>query len=124
MINGCLVDGLPAPEFYIQPTMFSITFRIRNNEGDENALSGDVKGDVKGSVNIGVNVGVNIGVNKTQQKIIELMAVNSDITAEKLAEAIGITKRRIEANISELKASGIIERIGADKKGYWVVKGK
>ena len=45
-------------------------------------------------------------------------------TAEKLAEAIGITKRRIEANISKLKDLGIIERIGADKNGYWVVKGK
>ena len=33
MKNGCAADGLPEPEFDITPTIFSITFRIRNNNG-------------------------------------------------------------------------------------------
>jgi ATP-dependent DNA helicase RecG len=57
-----------------------------------------------------------------QCKIIELMITNHEVTAEQIAEAIGITKRQIEANISKLKTLGIVERIGARKKGRWVVK--
>ena len=113
MRKGCLVDSLPAPEFEIKRSVFSITFRIRNNDTGEMPNDGDV--------NFGVNCGVNFGVNQTQGKMIKLMAENPEITAGKMAEAIGITKRQVETNISKLKASGIIERVGADKKGYWVV---
>jgi len=52
------------------------------------------------------------------------MIANPEIITEQIAEAIGITKRQIEANISKLKALGIVERIGARKKGRWVIKRK
>jgi len=31
-------------------------------------------------------------------------------------------KRNIEANISDLKKKGIIERVGSRKNGYWEVR--
>jgi ATP-dependent DNA helicase RecG len=38
-----------------------------------------------------------------------------------LVESTGLTRRGIEWNLSQLKARGIIERIGPDKGGYWKV---
>jgi ATP-dependent DNA helicase RecG len=71
-----------------------------------------------------VDFGINFGLNETQCKIVELMIANLEVTAEQIAETIGITKRQIEANISKLKALGIVERKGARKKGRWVIKQK
>lgn len=77
--------------------------------------------------NVGVNsksVGVNVGVklNKTQRKIIELMKNNPNITIEEMAKNAGVETRTIERNIKTLKEKGIVDRIGADKNGHWVVK--
>jgi len=62
------------------------------------------------------------GINETQCKIVELMIANPEVTAEQIAESIGITKRQIEANISKLRTLGIVERMGARKNGRWVVR--
>lgn len=70
----------------------------------------------------GVNVGVNVGVNETQQRILILMRENPTINAQRIADAVGITKRRVESNIQSLKRTGFVERIGAAKNGRWVVK--
>jgi DNA-binding MarR family transcriptional regulator len=44
------------------------------------------------------------------------------INAARIADAIGITKRRVESNISSMKKAGLIERVGSDKTGQWIVK--
>ena len=80
--------------------------------------------------NVGVNnkkVGViieNVGVklNKTQRKIIELMKTNPNSTIEEMAKYAEVEPRTIERNIKSLKEKEIIERVGADKNGHWVVK--
>ena len=73
--------------------------------------------------NVGVN-GENVGVklNKTQKKIIELMKNNPNITIEEMAKYVCVETRTIERNIKTLKEKEIIDRVGADKNGYWVVK--
>jgi len=53
----------------------------------------------------------------------ELMAGNPSITIQQIADALKTTTRRINYYIKVLKETGIIERVGADKNGYWVVKG-
>jgi len=70
---------------------------------------------------VGVN-GKSVGVKEAQQQILSFMIQNPEITAVQIAEIIGITKRRVESNIRRLKVLGLIERVGADKNGYWVVK--
>lgn len=80
--------------------------------------------------NVGVNdknVGVNdknVGVklNKTQRKIVEQMEANPNITIEEMAKYACVETRTIERNIKNLKEKEIIERIGADKNGQWIVK--
>ena len=71
---------------------------------------------------VGVNVGANVGINETQQRILDLLIQNPNFTAQQLSGQLGITKRRVESNIKTLKELGLIERVGAAKNGYWVVK--
>ncbi len=43
------------------------------------------------------------------------------MTIAELALAIGVSTRAIEKQISKLKSSKQLERIGGDKGGYWKV---
>ena len=50
------------------------------------------------------------------------MTANPEVTAGQIAEAVGVSRRQIESNISKLKTLGLVVRIGARKSGRWVVK--
>jgi len=110
MKNGCVADNLPEPEFIIQSSIFSVCFHIRNNNRTER------------NGNHENNFGINFGINETQRKIIKMIATNPEMKIGQISEAIGVTKRQIESNISKLKALGLIDRIGARKSGQWIVK--
>jgi ATP-dependent DNA helicase RecG len=58
---------------------------------------------------------------ETVEKILKLLQDSPSITQEKLVKSTGLTRRGVEWNISQLKAKGLIERIGPDKGGYWKV---
>ena len=73
-------------------------------------------------VNGGQSVGASVGANETRQKILNLMSELPGITAQQIADKICLTKRRVEANIRVLKNAGLIERVGADKNGFWIVR--
>jgi ATP-dependent DNA helicase RecG len=60
-------------------------------------------------------------VEKTVEKIIKLLKDNPQISQRELANITGLTQRGIEWNISKLKDSGQLERIGPDKGGHWKV---
>jgi predicted HTH transcriptional regulator len=44
------------------------------------------------------------------------------ITTQALADSLGVTRRVIESNISQLKKAGLVAREGAKKNGRWIVK--
>jgi len=44
---------------------------------------------------------------------------NNTISAQYLADMLGITSRAVEKHLSMLKEKGIIKRIGPDKGGHW-----
>ena len=112
---SCINDNLPEPEFDITPNRFILVFYIRNN----NQMLEDI-----GNVNGGVNGDVNFGVNETERKVIELMLGNPQIKTQEIADRLGFTKRNVEYAINSLKKGEYIERIGADKRGYRLVKSK
>ena len=58
-------------------------------------------------------------VSKTAQKIIDLVISDPSITADNMANKIGVTKRAIEKNIKKLRDMGILVHEGSDKNGYW-----
>ncbi len=105
---ACRNSGAPEPEYTVNPGDIMIKF------------SAGYQSDV------GVNVGVNVGVklSSTEQKIINLIKDDSQITTSILAEKIGVTERTIERNIQKLKEKNMIFRVGSDKAGEWVIKQK
>ena len=58
-------------------------------------------------------------VSKTAQKIIDLVISDPSITADNMANKVGVTKRAIEKNIKSLRDMGILAHEGSDKTGYW-----
>ena len=63
--------------------------------------------------------------NKRRQAIVSLMAQNSHITSEEIAEKLDTHERTIKRDIKALRENGVIERIGGDFGGEWkVVKKK
>jgi len=71
---------------------------------------------------VGNEVGNRVGnLTDNQQQIITAMKQTPKISAAKLSEIVGISKRKIEENVAKLKKMGIIERIGGTR-GHWKVK--
>lgn len=51
-------------------------------------------------------------ITENQIKILECIAGNPFISAQKIAEQIGISSRKIEDNLKKLSRLGLLERIG------------
>ncbi|GHT50106.1 hypothetical protein AGMMS49982_04800 [Bacteroidia bacterium] len=96
---------------------FVITFL--RDEIPEEMIIEDVNVPAKFGVNVGVNVGVKFGVNI--ENILQTIEQNPNITVKALSEIVQTSTRAVEKNLAKLKAQGIIERIGADKNGYWQI---
>lgn len=56
---------------------------------------------------------------KTRDKIIDLLRQNPKLSATALAAEIGISAKGIQRHLANLKAEGILHRIGPDKGGQW-----
>ena len=71
---------------------------------------------------VGNKVGSRVGNDLTsnQKSILKAMQENPKISAAKLSEVVGISKRKIEENIAKLKKMGVLERVGGTR-GYWEV---
>ena len=59
---------------------------------------------------------------KSRDKIIALLSEDGKLSAAALADKIGISAKAVEKHLTNLKADGIIERLGPAKGGYWKVK--
>ena len=68
-----------------------------------------------------VTAKVTLKVTVNQQKIIDAIKSNPKVTQEELAEIVGITRKSVILNMKKLQENGLINRIGADKNGYWKV---
>ena len=71
------------------------------------------------------SIGEEVGREKTaksREKIVALLAEDGTLSAAALAAKIGISAKAIEKHLANLKAAGIIERIGPAKGGYWKVR--
>lgn len=58
---------------------------------------------------------------KSSEKILSMISKSSTITTEQMAARLGITPRAVEKHLSNLKAKGLLRRIGPDKGGHWEV---
>ena len=101
------------------------------NGGRKTNLNNYESYDIKDydKTNVGVNVGVNVGANniktmnfsKRQIIIKEIINQNPMITAKQMSEALSVTQRTIERDLSALQKAKVIRHEGSDKSGIWVV---
>jgi len=108
--NAVKEHGQGSVEFYYN-NFFVVTFtrtkKVTEKVGEE----------------VGKKVGEKVGksLTKNQRRIIKSMVENPNISAKDLSDIIGISKRKIEENISKLKKKELIKRIGSPKGGYWEI---
>lgn len=67
---------------------------------------------------------INVKITANQEKIIHAIKENPFVTQEELSQIVGIAKLNINKNMKKLQEQNLIERIGADKNGKWVVCGE
>ncbi|MBQ7311503.1 MAG: Fic family protein [Alistipes sp.] len=59
---------------------------------------------------------------KSREKIVTLLSKDGKLSAASLAKKIGISSKAVEKHLANLKAEGVIERIGSARGGFWRVK--
>lgn len=70
---------------------------------------------------VGNKVGNKVGnLTDNQQMILKQIKLNNKISASKLSDTVGISKRKIEENLAKLKEQGVLERVGGTR-GYWEI---
>jgi ATP-dependent DNA helicase RecG len=82
------------------------------NEPVNGPVSGPVNGPVSGPVKL----------TERQTQILSFIQENETATREAIAKQLNVGRTTIFRDISALKKLGIIERVGADKDGYWKIK--
>ena len=61
------------------------------------------------------------GLNYQQQRVLGYLRADRHTTAAKIAADLGMSARQIERMLADMKAKGIIRRIGANRNGYWEI---
>jgi ATP-dependent DNA helicase RecG len=100
--------GLAGPKIK-SDMFFTITFQrpLYYSKQNESSEKSSVKGSEKSSV-----------------KILNAILADKFITADKLAQLLGISQRAVEKQIAKLKAENKLRRIGPAKGGHWEVDDK
>lgn len=110
--------NLPEPEYKQRDSMVYAT--IKNK--DYGSISANDKSKITDNV---TEVTDNITeVTKLQKDIISLIKNNPSITNADIAKELNTARETITRNISKLKSLGILERVGSDRKGSWIIKNK
>ena len=60
-------------------------------------------------------------LSDTEKKVVKLILKNPEMTQDKMAEIMGMSKNGIRYVMNKLKNKGILVRVGATKKGKWSI---
>ena len=109
------IYGRKAFEFRENSIVVTIPFNWINVMGDK---VGDKVGDKIDDNNSGIYL------SDTQSLIMTEIRNNPNITIPQIAKNIGKAKSTVDKCVASLKKAGILERVGSNKTGYWVITGK
>jgi ATP-dependent DNA helicase RecG len=113
MIGDCIEAKVPPPIFKYNSSEFVIEFH-----GETDSL---LEETVEKTVEKTREKTVEKTREKTREKILKFIGENNKITVVELADLLGITSKGVEYQITKLKGAGIIDRIGPDKGGTWII---
>jgi ATP-dependent DNA helicase RecG len=121
----CREHDINPPNYDFGMSGLMLTFRA-NPAHLPADLGGDRVGDKVGD-RVGDKVGEDAGesagekLTENQRHMLMLLKQNNRLSARELAEGVGISARKVEENLSKLKAIGCLRRIGSAKGGHWEV---
>jgi ATP-dependent DNA helicase RecG len=69
----------------------------------------------------GIDNGIDDGIENSTDKILNAIQDNPKITQKQLSVEISLSVRTIARELKNLRDSGVIQRIGSDRSGYWEV---
>lgn len=113
--SACRQDKVPLPEYMIHPGDIMVKFiapedrTVRQNN------------KVNDRVNDWVNDKVNDKISSNEYKLLNYLIEDPGYTVSQLSDKLGISRKTISTYQKKLKASGIIRRVGSDRKGYWEI---
>ena len=67
---------------------------------------------------------VNEPVNEPVKLVLAVIADNPNLSKEKIAEKIGMSRATVTRALAKLVEIGAIQRVGSDKSGHWEIIGK
>lgn len=60
-------------------------------------------------------------VNEPVKKVLAMILANPNLSKEKIAEKIGMSRATVTRALAKLVETGTIHRVGSNKSGYWEV---
>lgn len=109
--SACRQDKVPLPEYMIHPGDIMVKFiapedrTVRQNN----------------RVNDRVNDKVNDKISSNEYKLLNYLIEDPGYTVSQLSDKLGVSRKTISTYQKKLKTSGIIRRVGSDRKGYWEI---
>jgi ATP-dependent DNA helicase RecG len=103
MADSCKEWGKQEPYYRIRPNEVMIGF---NTDVVENVVDDVVENVVEADA---------------QEIILELMRSNPKISAQAIANEMGVTSRTVQRVIEVLKRTNVVKRVGSARGGHWVV---
>ena len=59
--------------------------------------------------------------NKREKAIVNFIRMNHRISANEIAELLKVNIRTVQRDINQLKANGVLKRIGSERGGHWEI---
>lgn len=110
LVKQCRSWGLADPEFQDGPDFRIVIRRQKNVEVPANGTMGGTVEKTTQEI-----------TQKTAQKVFSLIGSHLRITRDVLAKLCEISSDGIKWQFNQLKAKGLIRRVGPDKGGHWEI---
>ena len=118
--DACKEYGSPIPEIVNEAG--GVAVKCKASDSYLKAMNGENNTkNVTTNVTTNVTINVTIKLTETEKKILQIITNNPNVTQKEIAEELNVTTMTVKRNIKKLKEKGIIDRVGANKNGYWKV---
>jgi ATP-dependent DNA helicase RecG len=104
----CRAMNICEPEYNITESSIEIVFRLPEVPAEDIPERDDAMN----------------GLSPAELKVYDAIAEGSAVTREEISGSAGISLAAVKRSVTKLTETGLIERIGSDRNGKWVLKKK
>ncbi len=97
---------------------------LANNQGESTVFVKfmlEIIKQVLEGLTVSVAKAVNTDDKLPQDRVLELLKGNGELSAKKIAEKLELSERQIQRLLKNMKDQGIIERSGTNRSGKWII---